>query len=385
MFPLLMGCGPDIHALYEEQRVTALTIASSVETPWEPDLVFALGAGAMAKAVDAAATAALEKKAKPLSLELPLGASASLTPRLRVGRATLSPSDACESCLHFDLQVRGTIDWSLGALDGSFPADVEVGGAVELRVESGTQVVARPFRVGKVAMKSGELGGLRANPSTVVQDFVRKAVGESLPPIPLVDLSATGLPIRDLRLDTADNTARIEVLTNVPGARPATVGIPGNDMILLGISETALAGLLRRNAFAQGPVYMDTAIDPQAIHVEGNNFQLNLRLWRLVGSGWWRDYDILGTLAVSDNKIALAPTIVQETGQSAGAEWVDPLAALFETQILAGIADSLQRSLPAATRQDVAGVGLRAIAKTVRGENNTLVIEGELRVVQGKE
>lgn len=385
MLFLLTACGPDIHALYEEQRIAALTVASSVESPWAPDLVFAIGGGALAKAVDAAATAALIEKAKPLSLELPLGTSAKLVPSLKVRRAVLSPADACESCLHFDIEVEGRVDWTLGALGGSFPAGVEVGGAIELGVENGTRVVARPYRVGKVVMKSQDLGGLRANPSSIVQDFVRKAVGEALPPIPLVDLAATGLPIRDMRLRTDRDTARIEVLTNVPGARPATVGVPETDMILLGISETALAGLLRRSAFEQGPVYLDTAIDPQAISVEGNSFKLNLRLWRLVGTGWWRDYDINGSLAVIDNQLSLTPTTVVETGQSAGAELVDPLAALFETQILAGIAESLQQSLPAATKQNVAGVGLKAIAREVRGEAGTLVIEGEVKVITGKE
>lgn len=382
MLLLLTGCGPDISALYEEQRLIALTVASSVEKPWEPDLVLAIGGKALGRAVDAAATQTLTQKSPPLRLELPLGASASLTPRLAVNRAVLSPSDACPSCLHFDIEVTGKVEWTLGSLGGTFPAKVEVGGAVELRVEGGTRVVAKPYRVGKVVVKAPDLGGLRANPSSLIQDFVRAAVGEALPPIPLVDLAGSGLPIRDLRIRTANDTARIEVLSNVPGAKAATVGAPGTDSIMLGISETALAGLLRRGAFELGPVAMNTAIDPRAITVDGSTFRLDLRLWRLVGSGWWRDYDVAGTLDIVNDKLKLSPTTVVETGQSPGAEWVDPLAALFEAQILDAIAENLQRSLPAAHRENVGSLGLRAVATRVRGENQTLIVEGELRVVQ---
>ncbi|MBM4391933.1 MAG: hypothetical protein FJ090_12495, partial [Deltaproteobacteria bacterium] len=59
MLTLLLGCGPDIHALYEAEREAALSVASERPAQWQPDLVLAVGENALATAVDAAATASL--------------------------------------------------------------------------------------------------------------------------------------------------------------------------------------------------------------------------------------------------------------------------------------------------------------------------------------
>ena len=384
MILALFGCGPDIHALYEEERTRALAVASDRPARWSPDLVLALGDGALARAVDAAATEALATDAA-LTLGLPLGATAKLEPSFRVQKATLSASDACAACLHFDLDGKGEVRWSLANLGDKFSADAQVAGVIELRVEEGKRIVAKPFRVGKVEVKTGEITGLRVSPASLLQDWVRSAIGERLPPIPIADFSASGLPMRDLRLATQSGQVRVELLSDVPSATEATLPAPGRDDVLLGISETALAGLLRRAAFEKGTVAMDIAIDPRAIDVEGTTFHIDLRLWRLAGAGWWRDYDVEGTLEVVENKLKLTPRVITEVAQSPGAELADPLAALFESKILDAIAAGLDRSLPAASRQDLGQVGLRALAKSVRGEHDTLVVEGELRVVKGKD
>ncbi len=384
MLALLLACGPDIHSLYEAEREAALSVASERPADWQPDLVIAIGENALATAVDAAATAALATGAN-LTLALPLGASAKISPTFTVQKATLSPSDACAACLHFDLEGVGRVGWSLANLGDRFTAILEVGGVMELRVEDGHRVVAKPFRVGKVELKIGDVGSLSASPARLLQDFVRRAIGENLPPIPLADLAASGLPMRDLRLSTAAGQVRIEMLSNVPGARPATVGAPGPDAIILGLSETALGGLLRRAAFEKGLLQYDTAIDPRAIEVEGSTVRLDLRVWRLAGAGWYRDYEVQGDLALADKKLKLTPKTVVEVAQSPGAELADPIAALFESAILDAIASGLDRSLPAARREDVGAVGLRAVASQVRGENDTLIVEGELRVVKGKD
>lgn len=379
-FFLLLACGPDIRSLYEEERTHALTLASDVPADWQPDLVVAIGEDALGRAVSAAASEALEAQSKPLFLELPLGATATLRPNLHVNAAELSPGQGCESCVHFDLDVRGDVAWSLGALGGSFPARVAVGGQLQVGVEDRTRVVAKPFKIGKVELASGELGGLRANPSSALQDWIRAAVGTSLPPIPIADLGGGELPVRLLRVKTGEHALRVEVLTDVPGARGATVPDPRSDALILGLSETALAGLLRREAFEKGPVAMDVAVDPRAVDVDGTGFHLNLRLWRLVGSGWWRDYDVTGALSVNAGRIVLRAAEVRETEASAGAEFVDPLAALAQAQILEAIAANLERTLPGSKREKVAGVKLRAVVTGVRGVGDTLLVDGELRV-----
>ncbi len=381
------ACTPDVRPLYEEERARALAVATDAPTKWEPDLVIGIGEAALGHAVDAAGTAALERNASKLQVELPLGAAAELKPVLRVTKAELGPGQGCESCLHFDLDIKGDVKWSLGTLGGTFPLAVAAGGQLEIVVVGGTQVVARPFKVGKVEVSGGDFGALRVNPSSVLQDYVRAAVGEALPPIPLVDLGQAGLPLRLVRVRNGKDAVRIEALTDVPGAAPAVVPDPGREGILVGISQTAATGLLRRAAFLRGPQEYQVAVDPKALRVDGDHFALDLRVWRLEGNGWWRDYDVQGTLAVEEGKLRLKTDerLVKQVDASPGAGLADPIAALLETKLLEVIAEQLTRTLPAARREEIAGVGLRAVANRSLGAGDTLLFGGELKVVRAKD
>lgn len=382
-----LACTPDVRPLYEEERARALAIATEAPTRWDPDLVVAIGEGALGSAVDAAGSAALEANASKLALTLPLGAAAELKPQLRVTRAELGPGQGCESCLHFELDIRGDVKWALGNLGGSFPARIVAAGQLQIVVEKGTQVVARPFRVGKVEVSGGDFGALRVDPSSVLQDYVRAAIGEALPPVPLVDLGKSGLPIRLVRVRNGKDAVRIEVLTDVPGATAAVVPDPGKDGILVGVSESAAAGLLRRAAFQKGPMEYNVAVDPRTLDVDGQTFALGLRVWRLEGRGWWRDYDVRGNLAVNDGKLHLQTDtrLVKQVAASPGAGLADPLAALLEGKFLEIIADQLSQTLPAARREDLGMIGLKATADKSMGVADTLLFGGEVRVVRSKE
>lgn len=381
------ACTPDVRPLYEEEKVRALAVAIDAPTKWEPDLVVAIGEGALGSAVDAAASAALEANASKLQVSLPLGAAAELKPQLRVTRADLGPGQGCESCLHFDLDIRGDVKWGLGSLGGSFPVRIGAAGQLQIVVEKGTQVVARPFRVGKVEVSGGDFGALRVDPSSVLQDYVRAAIGEALPPVPLVDLAKSGLPVRLVRIKNGKDAVRIEALTDVPGARPAIVPDPGKDGILVGVSETAATGLIRRAAFEKGLLQYNVAVDPRSLDVEGETFALGLRVWRLEGRGWWRDYDVKGDLRVADGKLQLQTDsrLVKQVDASPGAGLADPLAALLEGQFLQIIAEQLTQTLPAARREDLGLVGLRATADKSMGLADTLLFGGEVRVVRSKD
>ncbi len=383
----LWGCVPDVRPLYEEEKARAAAIATDAPSQWEPDLVIGIGEAALGQAVDAAGTEALERSSKLLELSFPLGAAAQLKPKLRVTRAELEPGKGCDSCLHFDLDIRGEVKWSLAALGGSFPLHVEVGGQLQILVEKGTTVVARPFRVGKVVIAGAEFGALRVDPSALLQDYVRAAIGEALPPIPLVDLSESGLPIRLVRIKNGKDAVRIEVLTDVPATIPAVVPDPGREGVLVGISETALAGLLRREAYASGLHQMNIAVDPRAVTVEGDRFDLDLRIWRLEGKGWWRDYDVQGTLAIENGKLRLRTEerLVKQVAASPCAGLADPLVALFQAKILEAIATNLDRTLPAARRESLGIIGLHATATQVSGSDHTLLLGGDLRVIRAKE
>jgi hypothetical protein len=373
----LFACTPDVRGLYESEREAALTVATERPRDWDADLRVQIGEPDLEAAVATALRVAVAE-AKPLKLELPLGATASLKPRLSVDRAKLAGSDACKACLAFDSKLNGHATWEVMGARGDFPFEVEADGVLAVEVAEGRRVQARPYRVGAVRVKLGDLEGLRVNPSGEIQEWIRAELEKDLPPIRIVDLDPDALPVRDLRLRTGDGSVTVEALTDVPGSKPAAPAEKLAKGVRVSVSETALVGLARRAAFEQGTVAMEVAADPRGIAVEGDRFTLSLRLWRLVGRGWWRDYEVVGKLAIEDGKLKLTPEDVKETGRSQGAGLVDPLAALFQNRVMEAIADVIRRSLPAHRKESLGAVQLKAEAQRVSGHDGTLSVDGTL-------
>lgn len=377
LLPLVLACTPDIRSLYDAERAIALAVASDTPSAWHPDLSVQIATPAFESVVETAVSAALSADRDPIKLSLMI-ATAELRPKLTARKAQVSPSNACAACLAFDTDINGKVRWEVGGVGASFPLDLSAKGAMELRIVEGKRLEARVHHIGKIALKLKDIGDLKANPSEELQGWIRDALSDRLPPIPLTELDTRSFPARDLRIVTSGDALSLEVLTDVPGAKPvAPLAVPKSGFQLL-VSESALTGLARRQAFEAGKVAYEVAIDPRAIHVDGTEFTMGLRLWRLVGRGWWRDYTITGTLGVADGKVKLTPKDVVEAGKSRGADFVDPLVALVQARILDAIADAIDRSLPAHKAATVAGTRMRAVVTAVRGQDETLVVSGTL-------
>ncbi len=376
----LFACTPDIRGLYEEERTSALEVATERPRDWKPDVSLQIAGPDFEEAVGTALESALTRARDPLVVPIGLGLEARLRPEFTVQEATVAGSTACPACLSFDAELTGRATWSLGPASGTIPLDVSAQGVFALEVADGNVVQATPRSVSSVRVKVKDVGGLKVNPSKQIQAWMTDQLSTRIPKIRIVELDTSLLPLRDLRLRSEDGAVRIEALSDVPGSRPlGAVEAPAAG-VRLAISETALVGLARRAAFQKGELTMDVYADPLEMNVEGSAFTLDLRIWRLVGRGWWRDYRIFGELSAKGGAIHLAPTRVEELGKSAGAGLVDPLAALFEGKILEAITQSVAQTLPATRAQDLGVVQLRAETTGVSGADGTLVVDGKLLV-----
>lgn len=375
-----VGCTPDVLGMYEAEKSAALALATERPAEWEPDVVLHVAGPAFEDAVETAIKAALTKEQEPLVLPLAFGVEAKLRPVFSVEEAVLKASDSCPSCLSFDAVLVGKATWSLGPASGNVPLDVGAQGVFALEVVDGHVIQAIPKAVTQVRVRVTDIAGLRMNPSREIQDWLTAQLADRIPKIRVVELDTTALPLRDLRLRTQAGAIRVEALTNVPGAAPVGVVEAPTDGVRLAISESALVGLARRAAFEKGELALDVYADPQKLTLEGSQFAMDLRLWRLVGRGWWRDYRVRGDLKVEGGDVRLVAKDVEELGHSPGAGLVDPLAALFQGQILEAITDAVTRSLPATQRQDLGIVQLRAETTGVAGRDGTLVVDGKLVV-----
>ncbi len=377
---LASACTPDVIAMYEAEKSAVLSAATDRPADWEPDVVLHIAGPDFEDAVETAIKAALTKEQAPIVFPVGLGMEAKLRPVFSIEEASLKASDTCASCLSFDAVLVGKAAWSLGPASGTIPLDVGAQGIFALEVVDGHIIEATPRAVTSIRVRVKDYAGLRLNPSTEIQEWLTAQLAGRIPKIRVVDLDTAALPLRDLRLRSQAGAVRVEALTNVAGATPVGPVEAPTTGVRLAISESALVGLARRAAFEKGELTLDVHADPLEMNVEGSEFTLDLRLWRLVGRGWWRDYRIYGDLQVQSGKLKLVAKRVEELGKSPGAGLVDPLAALFEGRILEEITDAVSQSLPATQRQDLGVVQLRAETTTVSGRDGTLVVDGKLVV-----
>lgn len=377
---LALACTPDVRSMYEQEREAALTVASERPADWQPDLTVQIAGPDFELAVSTALKAALAKDQAALVLPIGLGLEAKLKPVFSVEEANLRPSDTCASCLAFDAVIVGKAAWSLGPAGGTIPLDVGAQGVFALEVADGHIIEAIPRAVTSVRVRVTDLGALKVNPSKEIQEWLTEQLSARIPKIRVVDLDTSTLPLRDLRLRGEGTGIRIEALTNVPGSKPIGAVDAPTTGVRVAVSESALAGLARRAAYQKGELAMEVYADPLEMHIEGSEFTLDLRLYRLVGRGWWRDYRVFGKVEIKNGKVKMTASRVDPLGASPGAGLVDPLAALFEGKILEAITDSVAQSFPASQSQDLGVVQLKAETNAVTGRNNTLIADGALIV-----
>lgn len=381
---VLVGCSPDVISMYAKERDDALRFATDHPTVWEPDAQLRFSSNAIATAVGAGLKASVSGDLPTLTLALPLSQQATLLPHLVVDNAKVQPSDICSPCLEFDGNLLGKVNWTVMGLTGSFPFEVAASGVLKMEVVDGKDLRARLQQIRSVRVRVMELAGFSVNPSTTLEKFLQALLLQRLQPIQLTRLDTSSIPIRDLRLSTSAAGLQIDLLTNLPESHPLPPLPAATGDVELAISEGSLLGLARRAAFTTGTLSMDIAADPRVLMVNGDQFTLGLRLWRLVGRGWWRDYTVSGKLVIEDGNLRLKPQNVDEGAKSRGAGLVDPLAALFEGTILSTVEKGMRQSLPGSHHQNLGdGVQVNSVLSQVEGKDGALIVRGKISVSQG--
>jgi hypothetical protein len=125
--------------------------------------------------------------------------------------------------------------------------------------------------------------------------------------------------------------------------------------------------------------------DPRELSVDGENFTLVLRLWRIGRRAWWRDYRVEGTLAVSPHRIRFLPKDVVELGHSRRAKVVDPLAMLAQGHLLEAVAQGSMQALPTPKKTRVGAQIVQLDITTVQGVDGVLWLAGKATAKRQKE
>jgi hypothetical protein len=368
---LWTGCVASVLGEYQASKEAALGPLQALGQHWKPEVRVRLSPDL----VEAVVTSVVEdglSTGRTVTVSGPLGVSARLEPSIEVKKLSFGAAKACETCVNAHAVLDGKVGYDLAGYRGSVPlhgeltVDVAIGlvrtadeWAVSATVADVQALEVEVPRAGKL-----ELGG-------ELEHWARRALKES-PAIPIGTFGGGSLPLRAARVAWFGEAAEIEGATELAGAVPVVGGgaVPAGWAVSLD-AGTILA-LARRAAFERGALAHDVAVEPRALTFQdGGGFSLDLRLWRLAGAGWWRDYTVRGTLEIADGKLVVRSEDVVETGKSRGAGIADPLVLLVEGRILQSLSDAFDRAIPLRTGS-IGGITPRASRISVDGTRVTL-------------
>lgn len=367
--------------MYEAERDVALGRAPSPIDQWKPDIRVRLSNEALDDLVQAVVAKSVLAWSQDFTMEGPLGLQAKVSPSARVTSLTLSPSTACDGCLKADVTLSGRADWTAAGAKGSVPLEADLGATVSFELTSAGEswmTTGRVTGIDRVKVSSGRLGTLDA--TDLLGDWLGDAVKQA-GPLALGEIGGASLPLRAARIATPRGQLEVQLLSDVIDGAPVSGGTTLDGDFDVRISAATVLGLARRQAFETGVIAHDVAAIPTSLSLDDQRFTMGLRLWKLKGFGWWRDYSVTGTMGLKGGDMVLAASEATEGETSKGAGLADPIALLAEGRILEAITDGLQTAVPASTAIEVADETLRAKVRAVQGDRGTLVMVGELQQV----
>lgn len=379
----LVGCADNgTVAEWESLRDAALTAhAPAVDGErWDADLALRVSPAALEDLARLGVEAELARRGEEtLTQQLPLGVTLTAKTQLSVRELTLSLTDRCAGCLHVEGTLGGTVEWSLGGgIGDTTPIEVRSGADLRLntvREEHGWTLTTEVTAVEDLDVKLARLGTLDAGRlfAKELDDFVER--GQVFP---VATLGGEELPLTELRFDK--NRRGLTLLGRSAVAGPAIRAGKRelDDGFEVRLSTETLLAHLRREAFAAGPGDMELAGEPRGLSVDGEQFTLDLRLWKLVRQGWWRDVRVTGRVVLQDGEIRLEPVSAEEVASSTGAEAADPLMFLARSLLLDGVRKQLRQALPNRHEAQVGEHTYAVEVTRVVGQQGALVVRGQV-------
>lgn len=376
-------CTPDaaVHDAYEAARSEALAPAPPVPEDWVPDALIQVAPPLFDELVEHALRdhGSIRRELTRMAV--------TLAPEVAVTEATLTAATDCPACVSADLDLAGTVDWTAPVLGtGTVPIRVRTRAVIELSTEQtdgGWEIRATPRTAEHVEVAVPLL------PRPVLQlfdellrDWVQEELRE-MPPKVAGRLSAR-YPIAALRLVPAGAGLDIEVHTTAtrPGALQGHPPAPAEGW-QIDVATASAVALARTHLFRAGPrTPLEVVGVPEAMGVLGNRLSVDLRVWRPVGVGWWRDLRAEGTLVVEGDDVVLTPTGVEVVAASPGAMWADPMSAAGEGLMVSEIEGAMHRRVRGVRSTALAGRTLTAHPTEVSGSEGgaLLRIRGRMTI-----
>ncbi len=372
---VLLGCAPDIHAGYEADRAAALhVVREAAPTSWEPALRVQIPFATLQPVVQQVADTAV-RGLDDLRVSPGLGLELRAHPELRVRGLELAPASVCEGsgCLRLQARVDGSVSVNALGVARAVPVSGSLEAQVAFLVEDGRVVLLRLERVARVELEAGGQVA-RVDLAPLLEQALSRAIQQKFPRFTVADLR-DGLPLRAVRVTVAAGGVEIGALSDAPGVEAVDAGTFPTSGLRARAAPSWVLALARRAAFDKGALAMDIVADPRAMSLVGHDLGLDLRLWRLAGRGWWRDYRVKASVAVREARLSITARDATVVGASPRAGLADPLAALAQAQVLTALEDALTRSVGVGRKADAVGVTFAARITDLHGEPGAWVAD----------
>ncbi|HMV65208.1 MAG TPA: hypothetical protein PKA64_00060 [Myxococcota bacterium] len=371
---LLPACTSAVKNEFQATYTEIMRPPPPLSRAWEPDVSVRMAP----RLVESALTAALDGAKLSTIIDLP---GIKLEPSLSVDALRLvDPTLPCDGCLGVVATLAGNLDYRGFGYAGRTRARVHLGIDTSLQARQepdGWVVVAAPPTITSIET---DLPSMNRTLSDWVLSplarWVSSTITQDLAPITLARLGRLDLPIQALRVSVVDAIVELEARTTSPDPRPVEPAPDPGDGWAARMASASVVSTARLASFQQGSLGLGVWAEPRDIDVDDDRLVVDLRVWRVAGMGWWRDYHIDTQMSLEGGRLTLEPREVTEAAHSQGAGLADPIAALLRGRILEVMASAVNTSVPSSRTQDIGGTRSTWSIDTLEREIDDLVITG---------
>jgi hypothetical protein len=374
----MLACMGTIRNAYDLERTTVLRSPDPVQPGWEGQVRVRLSDSALSRIARRAVSRGVLHWKETITFDAPLAPKVSVIPSVQVSHLRVHLDPACAACLYLDVKMDGEGRVNAGPLSMSIPFHATLKATVSMQVlgvNDNWRVVGEidsveDIEIGLTPALSASIGPL--------QTWLSHALSQ-MPPFVLGEVGGANLPIRAARLGTDGRALELELVTAIADAVPVDAAQErlAEDWELR-LHPDTLTAMLRYAGHKKGGGKFGIVDVPTALQVDGDNFTLDIRLWRLVGSGWWRDFQITGSAQIEGDDLKLIPEHSQSVAKSRNAGWVDPIFALAQQKTLQGVANGVRLTLPASTDAALGGVKMTPRLTVLSGGSTEVRIAGQI-------
>jgi hypothetical protein len=370
---LIFACSNQIVQEYKEEKRLLMSPATPLEENWQPDILLRLNYRIISK---------ISAEYLQLSFTEPqtikknfFGATLTATPEIKIDKLEITDAPKKEYVL-FRGKLSGSMPWKLGVLSGVEKYSSTFTGRAKLSVIEGEAYLG-DISIKKFTVNIDTLGGKDIGP--LLNDWLQEQI-TSTKPIKITEFDLSKTPIRGLRITTTPASVNIEMRSKV--SHSENIQLPKLKMQPdweLFLHQETLLGWLRKTAFEKGIIAYGIAVDPTGLVVKEDEFELDLRLWKLRGIGkWWREYNTSGTMYEKNSHLQFEGDTVIAGNKSKRAGIVDPVTLLAQGMILDTISENLTYTLPSLTDTKISDVNWQVKIEEYGGTGKQVRFSGSI-------